>query len=267
MAENRVWKKSPANVMRLVNFKHLPGLLLMMLGIVLSSRWLPVAQAGASEISPQLREQVLQIIRENPEVILEAVQAYQRQQREQEQKARQSALQQLKTKPQALIGASPVKGAKDGKIVLIEFSDFQCPFCAQANSTLKQFMEKHGNTVALVYKHLPLTSIHPEALPAAKAAWAAGQQGKFWEFHEALFTNQKQLGNSLYTQIAQSLKLDLQKFDRDRNSPAAAAAIQQDLELADALGIDGTPFFIMNGEVLTGAVSLADLEATMTKVK
>jgi len=266
MTRNRAWTKTTTNLVRLVNLKQLPGLLLMVGCIVLSSRWLP-AQAGASEISPQLREQVLQIIRENPEVILEAVQSYQRQQREQEQKARRSALQQLKANPQAWLGSSPVKGAKTGKIVLIEFSDFQCPFCARANSTLKQFMEKHGNTVTLVYKHLPLTSIHPEALPAAKASWAAGQQGKFWEFHDALFVNQKQLGDSLYTQIAQSLKLDLQKFDRDRTSPSAAAAIQQDLELADALGIEGTPFFVMNGETLSGAVSLAELEATMTKVK
>ncbi|EKQ68926.1 protein-disulfide isomerase [Leptolyngbyaceae cyanobacterium JSC-12] len=266
MTRNRTWTKTTAELIRRINLKQLPGLLLMVFCIVLGSRWLP-AQAGASEISPQLREQVLQIIRENPEVILEAVQSYQRQQREQEQKARQSALQQLKANPQAWLGSSPVKGAKNGSIILVEFSDFQCPFCARANTILKQFMEKHGNTVMLVYKHLPLTSIHPEALPAAKASWAAGQQGKFWEFHDALFINQKQLGDALYAQIARSLKLDMQKFDRDRNSPAATAAIQQDLALADALGIDGTPFFIMNGEVLAGAVSLADLEATMTKVK
>lgn len=263
------WKQARIAAVRLCrikNFQRLPALCLIVAGLVVGSRWLP-EHAGAAEVSPQLKEQVLQIIRENPEVILEAVQAYQQKQREQDQQARQSVLNRAKANPQAVIGASPTKGAKNGKVVLVEFSDFQCPFCARANTTLKQFMAKHGNSVTLVYKHLPLTSIHPEALPAAKAAWAAGQQGKFWEFHDALFTNQKQLGEALYRETAKSLGLDLQKFDRDRASQSANAAIEQDLALAEALGIDGTPFFIMNGSVMAGAVSLADLEAALAKVK
>ncbi|MDX2228345.1 MAG: thioredoxin domain-containing protein [Leptolyngbyaceae cyanobacterium bins.349] len=265
MRQHRAWAQTARKV-GLQHLKRLPALLLIVLGVVVGSRSLP-EYVGAAEISPQLREQVLQIIREHPEVILEAVQGYQQQQRQQEQTARQAFLQQAKANPATLIGSSPTKGAKNGKVVLVEFSDFQCPFCAKANSTLQQFMQKHGNSVTLVYKHLPLTSIHPEALPAAKASWAAGRQGKFWEFHDALFTNQKQLGEALYRETAKSLGLDMQKFDRDRASQAAEAAIQQDLALAETLGIDGTPFFILNGEVLAGAVSLADLEAALAKVK
>lgn len=254
------------HIKKIRGLNQLPGLLLILVGLVAGSRWLP-DRAGAVEISPQLRQQVLQIIRENPEVILEAVQTYQRQQRAQEQKARQSFLQQAKANPTALIGASPVKGAKNSKVVLVEFSDFQCPFCAKANATLKQFIAKHGDRVALVYKHLPLTTIHPEALPAARAAWAAMQQGKFWEFHDALFANQTRLGDALYREIAATLGLNLPQFDRDRASQAANAAIQQDLAMAETLNIDGTPFFLMNGEVLAGAVSLADLEAALARVK
>lgn len=265
MNHDRAWTNAVKQI-KGKGLKHLPGVLLILVGLVVGSRWLP-EHAGAAEIPPKLREQVLQIIRENPEVILEAVQAYQQQQRAKEQQAQQAFLQQAKANPTALIGSSPTKGAKNGKVVLIEFSDFQCPFCAKADSTLKQFMDKYGDRVTLVYKHLPLTSIHPEALPAARASWAAAQQGKFWPFHDALFANQRQLGEALYRETAKSLGLDLQKFDRDRASQAANAAIQQDLEMAETLGIDGTPFFIMNGEVLAGAVSLADLEAALAKVQ
>jgi protein-disulfide isomerase len=128
-------------------------------------------------------------------------------------------------------------------------------------------MAKRQDQVTLVYKHLPLTSIHPQALPAAKAAWAAGQQGKFWEFHDALFSQQKQLSDGFYQDTAKKLGLDLAKFDRDRASQAAEAAIQQDVQVAEKLGINGTPFFVMNGVTLSGAVELSELEAALSKAK
>lgn len=239
---------------------------LMVLAIAVGSQWFPVPALGA-EVSPQLKEQVLQIIRENPEVILDAVRSYQQQQQEKAQQARQAFLRQLAANPQQAIGQSPTTGAKRGGLVIFEFSDFQCPFCAKAHTTLKEFLAKNGDRVTLVYKHLPLTSIHAEALPAAKAAWAAGQQGKFWEFHNALFENQAQLGETFYQATAKSLGLDLAKFDRDRASQAAATAIAQDLQMADALNIDGTPFFVINGEAIAGMPELSDLEAALTRAK
>ena len=264
MSRNQFWQQARKTLGRFVKFQRLPGLLVAVVCIALINRWLP-AEAGGSEINPQIREQVLQIIRENPEAILETVQAYQKKQQEAQQKAQQSFLQQIKANPKAVIGTSPTKGAKNGKVLLMEFSDFQCPYCAKANDTLKDFMAKHSDTVTLTYKHLPLTSIHAEALPAAKAAWAAGQQGKFWQFHDALFTNQKQLGEALYQSTAKSLGLDLAKFERDRTSSAAATAINQDVEIAEKLGVEGTPFFVMNGEPLPGAVQLSDLEAALAQ--
>ncbi len=266
MSDRKSWHKVLVRAQKIAQFKRLPGLLAIVLCIVLISRWLP-EQAGASEITPQLREQVLQIIRENPEAILESVRAYQQKQQDQQKKSRQSVLQQMQANPKAAIGQSPTQGAQNGKILLVEFSDFQCPYCAKAHETLKEFMAKHGDSVTLVYKHLPLTSIHPNALPAAKAAWAAGQQGKFWQFHNALFENQAQLGEDFYRATAKSLGLDLAKFDRDRASKAAEAAINQDLELAEKLGIDGTPFFVMNGEAFAGAVQLSDLEEAIARTK
>jgi protein-disulfide isomerase len=180
----------------------------------------PAQSAAGNSVDPKLKEQVLQIIRENPQAILDSVQAYQQQQQQSLKAAQESFLQEMKTNPKSAIGDSPSTGSASQQIVLLEFSDFQCPFCARAHDTVKQFMAKHQDKVTLAYKHFPLTSIHPQALPAAKAAWAAQQQGKFWEYYSALFEGQKQLGEPLYASIAQKLNLKLDKFNTDRNSPA-----------------------------------------------
>jgi protein-disulfide isomerase len=224
--------------------------------------WSLPAQA-ASRISPKLEEQVLQIIREHPEVVLESLVAYQQQQRQQIQQSQQAFLQDLQTNPQAVIGNSPVTGSLKSKIVLVEFSDYQCPYCAEANKTLKQFMEKHQDQVTLVYKHFPLTQIHAEAVPAAKAAWAANQQGKFWEYSDALFSDQKQLSEAKYLDIATNLKLDLDKFKSDRT--LADNEIIKDMQLGQKLGLTGTPFFVMNGESLSGAVQLSEMEEVLAR--
>jgi protein-disulfide isomerase len=226
----------------------------------------PAQSGGGNPVDPKLKEQVLQIIRENPQAILESVQAYQKQQQEALKAARQSFFDQMKSNPKSAIGDSPTTGAASQQIVLLEFSDFQCPFCARAHDTVKQFMAKHQDKVTLAYKHFPLTSIHPQALPSAKAAWAAQQQGKFWEYYNALFEGQKQLGEELYGSIAQKLNLKLDKFNSDRNSPAAEAAIQKDLQLAQSLGIEGTPFFIMNGKTFSGAIQLAEMESILASI-
>lgn len=226
----------------------------------------PAQSAAGNSVDPKLKEQVLQIIRENPKVILDSVQAYSQQQQDEIKAAQQSFLQEMKTTPKSAIGDAPTTGAAAQQIVLLEFSDFQCPFCARAYDNVKQFMAKHQDKVTLAYKHFPLSSIHPQALPAAKAAWAAQQQGKFWEYYGALFEGQKQLGEPLYGSIAQKLNLKLDKFNSDRNSPAAEAAIQKDVQLAQQLGIEGTPFFIMNGKTFSGAVELSEMETILASV-
>ncbi|QLE49962.1 DsbA family protein [Nostoc sp. C057] len=226
--------------------------------------WSFPAQA-ASRIDPQLEQQVLQIIREHPQAIIESVQAYQQQQQQKLKQAQQTFLQDLKTNPQTVIGESPTTGSTQSKTVLIEFSDFQCPYCAEAHKTLKQLLAKYPDKVKLVYKNLPLISIHAEALPSATAAWAAYQQGKFWEYHDALFTNQKQLGETLYLDIAKKLNLDLGKFKRDLT--LATPAITKDIQLAEKLGVSGTPFFIINSPTFSGVPQLADIENILTGAK
>lgn len=143
-----------------------------------------------------------------------------------------------------LIGDSPTKGPKDAAVVLIKFSDFECPFCAVASARMKDFTANRDD-VLYVYKHFPLVSIHPEAEPAARATWAAAQQDQFWLYHDGLFAFQDKLGEDYYVELAEQIGLDVEKFNRDRNSSEAEAAVQKDAELSQQLGLRGTPSFLM----------------------
>ncbi|NEQ55315.1 MAG: thioredoxin domain-containing protein [Leptolyngbya sp. SIO3F4] len=232
-------------------------LIIFMLGMLLLTS---AGDAQASQLSQALEEQVIQIIRDHPEVILESVEQYRIRQQQEAQKVQYELLQAINKDPQDFIKQSPIQGQIDSKVLLIEFSDFQCPYCASVHETLQNFVMKHPDEIALVYKHYPLAKIHPEARSAAMAAWAAQQQNKFWEYQDFLFAHQDKLGESLYLQAAESLELDLQQFDQDRQSQAAMTTIQQDMALAEKLGISGTPFFMMNTTTFSGTVEEAFLE-------
>lgn len=250
-----------------VDSQYVLRLIGLVLCVGLVSCSMPPTKADNSKpTDSDLEAKVLEVIRKNPQVLVESLQAYQQKQAEQQQQAQKAFLEQMKSNPKAVIGDSPATGAKEQKIVLLEFSDFQCPYCSKAHQTLKQFMATRQNQVTLVYKHLPLTQIHPEAMPSAKAAWAAGQQGKFWEFHDALFENQQKLGEPLYVATAKALNLDLQRFDQDRKGQAASAAIQKDVDMAEQLGVTGTPFLIMNDQVIANGAQLDSLEAALKQV-
>lgn len=227
---------------------------------------LVLSPAFASNLNSDVEQQVLQIIRKHPEVILESIQDYQLQQQKKEKQERLSLLQSIKTNRKQFIGNSPTFGRKNSKEILIEFADFQCPYCADVHSTLKQFVANHEDDVTLVYKHYPLVQIHAESITAATAAWAAHQQDKFWQFHDFLFAHQDQLGESIYLQAAKDLGLDLTQFERDRKSQDANIAVQKDIELAEKLGISGTPFFIMNEETFSGAVQKSFLENRLARM-
>lgn len=224
-----------------------------------------IAAAPKVDVDPEFEAKVLQVLRNNPAVILESVSRYNQDQASRRDTFRQTFAELVQTDPTKVVGDSPVLGSLNDSVVLIEFSDFQCPFCARSQAPLKQFMDEAGDRVALVYKHFPLNSIHPHATPAAKAAWAAQQQGKFWEYHDRLFTNQERLGESLYAEIARELGLDLGRFNRDRQSEAAAAAVQADLELATSLGLEGTPTFLMDGVPLGGPPTLDTFKAALAR--
>ena len=151
----------------------------------------------------------------------------------------------------------PSFGPEDAPIVIVEFSDFQCPFCKRFNDdTYKQLMAAYPGKIRFVFRHLPMTSIHPEAFPSAEAAMCANEQDSFWEFHDKLFENQDRLGKELYTQIANDLNLDITKFESCVNSRKYKDLIQQDSDFAVNLGVQSTPTFFVNGLALVGAQPL-----------
>ncbi|HEX2859949.1 MAG TPA: thioredoxin domain-containing protein [Alphaproteobacteria bacterium] len=152
---------------------------------------------------------------------------------------------------------TPTKGPATAPVTIIEFADFECPFCYKTEPTIEQLQKTYGDKIRWVAKYLPL-DFHKHAMPAAQAAAAAHLQGKYWPFAQAIFSQQDKLGDKLYTDTAKSLKLDMKKFDADRNSDAVKANIVQDLQDAESVGARGTPYFLINGKALSGALPLEE---------
>ena len=167
--------------------------------------------------------------------------------------------QQLADKINVDLGNTPIHGDKNAKIKIIVFSDFQCPFSKRGADTVHTLMQKYGNNLMYVYKNLPLP-FHPESMPAAKAALAAGRQGKFYEYHDKLFEKQGELGEALYVQTAKDLGLNIQKFNTDRNSSEIEAQVKADADQANKLGFNGTPGFSVNGVKVLGAYPVEHFE-------
>jgi len=151
------------------------------------------------------------------------------------------------------VGESPVKGPDDAPVTIYEFSDFQCPYCKKARSHLKPLLDEYEGEVRIVYKNFPL-SFHDEAKPAAKAALAAKQQGKFWKMYDLLFKNQNRLGSDgLYVELARELGLNVNTFKEAMNSDAVKNQIERDKTLGGKVGVKGTPAFFINGRRIVGA--------------
>jgi protein-disulfide isomerase len=134
----------------------------------------------------------------------------------------------------------------DPKIVMIEFADFQCPFCAEANDKVDYLLDKYSNSILYVYKDYPLTN-HEFAMNAAIAANCLGVQGKYWEMHRLIFKDQKDIDISSLRQKALEIELDIEKFNNCLNSNEFKQEIQNDIRDAEKFGIKGTPTFIVNG--------------------
>ncbi|HTN51764.1 MAG TPA: thioredoxin domain-containing protein [Anaeromyxobacter sp.] len=146
----------------------------------------------------------------------------------------------------------PVRGNPKAPVTIVLFSDFQCPFCARVEPTLAELQKSYGDKVRIVWKHQPLP-FHPNALPAAEAAEAAREQGKFWEMHDRMFQNQQELSDEAYRRWAKELGLDLRRFDEARQSPRLRARVEEDQKLGSSVGANGTPTLFVNGEMVVGA--------------
>jgi protein-disulfide isomerase len=158
------------------------------------------------------------------------------------------------------VGDSPTKGPDDAWVTIVEISEFQCPFCKRVGPTLKQIEEKYGDDVRFVFKHNPL-GFHQRAKPAAKAAECAREQGKFWELHDKMFENQRQLGDAEIEGYAGEVGLDVAQWKGCYTSAKYEDRITADQRQATTLGARGTPAFFVNGRFLSGAQPFASFQA------
>jgi protein-disulfide isomerase len=152
------------------------------------------------------------------------------------------------------IDDDPVLGPEDAAITIIEFSDYECPFCRKWHlETFERLMETYPGQIRFVFRDFPLTSLHPNAAPAAEAANCAGEQSRYWEFNEALFSGRYPLSAQAYTQYASELGLKMNDFEECVNSRRYQEEVIADLEWAVDLGVRSTPTFFINGLPLVGA--------------
>lgn len=148
--------------------------------------------------------------------------------------------------------ADPVKGPATAAVTIIEYSDYQCPFCARVNPTLDRVRETYGDKVRIVFKDFPL-AIHPEAPKASEAAYCAGDQGKYWEMHDKLFANQQALQIPALKEHASALGLNAETFNQCLDSGKHAGRVAANLKAGEALGIGSTPTLYINGRPIVGA--------------
>ncbi|MDD5251892.1 MAG: thioredoxin domain-containing protein [Patescibacteria group bacterium] len=156
--------------------------------------------------------------------------------------------------PEPTIGTIPpvtdadfIRGDKNAKITLVEYSDFECPYCQRFHNVMLQVMDEYKGQVRWVFRSYPL-SFHPNAMPAANAAACAGEQGKFWEFADKLYENQSSLGDAMYTQIATELKLNMSKFNACYKAAKYQSNIEAERDGGSAAGISGTPGTVIVGK-------------------
>jgi protein-disulfide isomerase len=154
---------------------------------------------------------------------------------------------------------APVKGPADAKITLVEFSDFECPYCSKAVGQIETLMGAYGKDVKLIYKQFPL-SMHPHAEMAAAASLAAADQGKFWPMHDVLFRNYHNLSPENFMKFARDLGLDTNKFQADLASGKYKAVIAKDVADGDAAGVNGTPALFINGKHYNGPIEMEVLK-------
>lgn len=148
-----------------------------------------------------------------------------------------------------------VRGNFSASITLVEFSDFECPFCRAHNPTLKKILSEHKDNVRLVYKHFPLSAIHPNAQKAAEASECADEQGKFWEYHDKLFENQQNgLSIEKFKKWARELNLNGSQFDNCLDNSKYEDKVKSDYQEGLSKGVSGTPATFVNGELVSGAV-------------
>jgi protein-disulfide isomerase len=151
-------------------------------------------------------------------------------------------------------------------VTLVEYGDYECPYCGRAAPVVRELLERFDGRLRFVFRHLPLTDVHPNAALAAQAAEAAGAQGRFWEMHDLLFANQEELDMSSLRGHADRLGLDVHRFEEDLREGHHAARVAQDVNTAEEAGVAGTPTFFINEVRHRGAYDLESMDTLVRRV-
>ncbi|MPS71539.1 MAG: DsbA family protein [Chryseobacterium sp.] len=144
------------------------------------------------------------------------------------------------------------QGNENADLVIVEYGDYQCPYCGAAYPVLKELMKEFGSQIKFVFRNFPLSEMHQYARVAAIAAEAANLQGKFWEMHDAIYENQQSLNENLLMRLAEKLKLNISQFEKDLESTKLAEKVDSDFESGVMSGVNGTPSFFVNGKKFDG---------------
>ena len=176
-------------------------------------------------------------------------------------RAKYKAVETIEPLREPVEASGPQRGRADAPVTIVEFSDFQCPYCGKFTPILAQVLAAYPTQVRLIYRYFPIPTLHPDAEKAAEAAVCAGKQGKFWEMHDTLFAEQGALGVAALKEKAKRLGLDALQFDACLDGGTAAALVAADQQAGRQLGLDGTPASFVNGRFVNGAKSFDEMSA------
>jgi len=239
---------------------------LIAIGAILGVRALPDRMAAAPELTGDkaaLGRAIRDYLMANPEVLVEAMQELERKQDSQQSSQAQKAIQENRS---ALLSdpETPIAGNPDGDVTIVEFSDYQCPYCKRAHSAVKSVLASDSK-VKLVFKDLPILG-EPSRI-AAFAALAARAQNKHLAFHDALMESNGKLDRDRIMEIAGSVGLDVAKLQKDMDDPKLKEIIERNMALASALGVRGTPAFVIGNQFVPGAIDADTLKRLISDVR
>jgi protein-disulfide isomerase len=245
------------------------GLVAVALGAVIAGAWITLrhgrepAEAASRLDAAQVERIVAGYLRQHPEAVFAALQAYQRQQQAEQADAAKAT---IKAAAAELMqdAAAPVGGNPAGDVTIVEFFDYQCPYCKAVAPDLAKALAADGK-IRMVYKEFPI--LGPASITAAKAALAAQAQGHYVAFHDKLIGFKSHLSDDDVFAVAATVGLDVARLKTDMEKPEIKATIKRNYGLADKLRVQGTPAFIIGDEMLPGAASLDELTAAVKRAR
>ncbi|WP_343717817.1 DsbA family protein [Inquilinus sp.] len=225
----------------------------------------PAPAQSTPAVDPAQKEAIEQVVRDyiraHPEIVVEALDAYQAK-KDAEERSAQAKTLTSRADEIFRSASSPVIGNAQGDVTLVEFFDYQCGYCKRSQPDLERLM-KADSGLKVVLKEFPI--LGPASVTAARASLAAQKQGKYLDFHTKLMGFKGQLTDQVVYDTAQQVGLDLDKLKQDMNDPSVVAELRANMDLAEALGVQGTPAFVINDQIIPGAVGFDALKSQIDK--